>query len=387
MSEKPSWWRPVWICLAGEQALPNAIPAIAFHPEKVMLLHTDMVGSRDSARRCKKLLESRGIAVDLYEVNPFDIPAISEMVASLIRATGAEKVVLNWTGGTKPMSIAALKAMPNAAPNIYFDVRKGILQDMSLPFQSLPEGKTVLTLDDHFRLNSDAFIKKSLFANMISNESTAAILQLARSNPKVIDILSHEYKRELRSCKDSKGVFLSPPPQGIEPPLLRISPEMADHLASSMDKDGLLHSITPFKPNKNGLKYLDGFWWEAFVYSRLSSALSEIGESGIVPRQNVVIGWTDSEAENEIDIAFHCRDRVYLVSCTTASEKDAETRRQAVENLAEHLGGHFARAMLATTSSDTTLSTLRGRSTPNTPLPSWREWLKPAKLINAWLGR
>ena len=92
--------------LSGEQTAPNLLPARHFRPEQIHILHTDFWKSELMARR----LKSRLVEMDthLHLIDAYDVGKATRQIAKLLRETSG--TLVNVTGGTKPMSMAALAA-------------------------------------------------------------------------------------------------------------------------------------------------------------------------------------------------------------------------------------------------------------------------------------
>lgn len=97
--------RPM-IVLAGEQAAPNLLPARYFRPSRVIIAHTAAPKSKRPAENLAICLAQ--IKPELRLIAGFDPgDALRTMVGLLAEFPGA---VVNVTGGTKPMFLAALLA-------------------------------------------------------------------------------------------------------------------------------------------------------------------------------------------------------------------------------------------------------------------------------------
>lgn len=94
------------VMLAGEQAAPNLLPVRYFEPAHILILHTDFPQSETAAKNLR--LRMGDTAVTLQPVAAYDPKAAAISIQShLCEHTQA---LVNVTGGTKPMSIAALVA-------------------------------------------------------------------------------------------------------------------------------------------------------------------------------------------------------------------------------------------------------------------------------------
>lgn len=86
-------------------------PLNEIYPESEIKAGTEIVNPPEKALELEKLLESFGIGVETCKVNPFDFKECLITIIELIYAQpdGIE-VILNVTGGTKILSLAAMSA-------------------------------------------------------------------------------------------------------------------------------------------------------------------------------------------------------------------------------------------------------------------------------------
>jgi hypothetical protein len=103
---------------------------------------------------------------------------------------------------------------------------------------------------------------------------------------------------------------------------------------------------------------------------------------------NLSVRWKEAQSSrttNEFDLVFSFQDRLFIISCTAASEGVTEDHRHQVEALVERLGGHLGKAMVACTSTPDVLKNLQARASSRVLLANTRDWLKPANLLRTWL--
>lgn len=145
------------ICLIGEQPIPNLLPVLHFRPASVLLVHssfTERVANRLTAVVAKAL---PGTTVQNCLVDAYDVAEIYQKMAAAVGAQTGTELLVNLTGGTKPMMLAGFQlALARKTPSFYFK-SEGLLneiyffQETSLPVPStLPVPfDTTLTIDLH----------------------------------------------------------------------------------------------------------------------------------------------------------------------------------------------------------------------------------------------
>ncbi|MFH0879971.1 MAG: DUF1887 family CARF protein [Lentisphaerota bacterium] len=124
------------IQLVSEQTMQNLLPVMALHPSRVVHVRSARQGMAERSdyirRACKELIRThpayRDLAVEwMPDVEiPEESPAVesSQFIMNQLLRTYPQAVV-NYTGGTKMMSIGAFQALSQAgqAPGLYCDTQ------------------------------------------------------------------------------------------------------------------------------------------------------------------------------------------------------------------------------------------------------------------------
>jgi hypothetical protein len=92
--------------LAGEQTAPNLLPARHFRPKQIHILHTDFWKSELMAKRLRSRLAE--MSSQLHPIEAYDVGKATKQITDLLK--GKSGAFVNVTGGTKPMSMAAMAA-------------------------------------------------------------------------------------------------------------------------------------------------------------------------------------------------------------------------------------------------------------------------------------
>ncbi|MEJ5315065.1 Card1-like endonuclease domain-containing protein [Anaerolinea sp.] len=146
----------ILICLSGEQPIPNLIPVRYLKPAQTWIVHTSLDASRKSAVRLAALTDhARLFLMD----EGYQIPRILE---SLLREVGEpeEEVVVNLTGGTKPMALAAFElARQRRYPVVYYQTEGPRGRDQkSMLYRYTFNGRGELQLDEGYPCELPALI-------------------------------------------------------------------------------------------------------------------------------------------------------------------------------------------------------------------------------------
>ncbi len=94
----------VLICLTGGQQAPNLFAVEQCRPQKIILVHSE--DTEPDASDFRSFLSSRGYEdIRLWKVDPYHPRLITTAAQELRERLSGEEVILNYTGGTKPMAI------------------------------------------------------------------------------------------------------------------------------------------------------------------------------------------------------------------------------------------------------------------------------------------
>lgn len=132
----------IHLAIVSEQILANLIPALMERPDKVLLVASRDMAVRKLDKRLARLLERDGIAVERHENAPdVGMREIHEYASKLrddiVERYADAEIVLNATGGTKPMSLGFVEVLRGIASRIiYTDTRHHRIE--SLPNAGTP---------------------------------------------------------------------------------------------------------------------------------------------------------------------------------------------------------------------------------------------------------
>lgn len=358
--------------LVGGQIWPNLLPILGFKPSKVTFLtSSDPKNSfRHSIEHLSKAAKEMGVSFDCCILSTSgNQPTLSDCMATLNNSPSTYDLI-NLTGGSKPMSIAAYQhASDHKIPSFYLDTRRSKsdpfentnTSDLTLDFPDIAEivknisvrsalAAQGFPVPPHFKKPSArelSFAKKSaeLRNNSENNSTIAKALHGIRKTlhddkgsflrkGKLRSILKqsihcekntpfHAYLQnaviaELLDCPDNKEEFY----------LTRLDPitENADTLKKEVEKN---------------FKLLEGIWFELAVYAHLSEKSSFAD-----------IAWSvegDSDARGETDlVAFNLSTfNLHFISCkTTGPHSSPLDHIQGLRRRATKEGGRFSKAEL-----------------------------------------
>jgi hypothetical protein len=160
------------ISLIGEQPIPNLLPIRYLQPAENLLVYTgNENASVKPAKRLRRLISaSDDLKNDLLLNDAYRADKIRQQITA--KLAGRSDVIFNLTGGTKPMSLAAMEvARELGAACIYYQTegQRGRDQQSVLYFYGFDEAghlrfdrreplaNNLLTLDDYLKAHLDAY--------------------------------------------------------------------------------------------------------------------------------------------------------------------------------------------------------------------------------------
>ena len=334
----------IHICLVSAQPIPNLIPLKMeeLRPGKVInLVSPDM---QVRAGRLKKIANEWGISVEEKQISPYDLASARDTCLSLLAEHEDDDVVLNVTGGTKLMALAAFEVFREGDRQIiYVDTQNEMVQVISpephtIPFRSLIKVKPYLAA------YGQTIKYDRTYREMVS-QNKQVVDTLVKNSPKYESAISimNGYAAPLRV----KRIF----PQGkpIDDRHREI-PEFMELILLLEDKKILcLQEGKIVFPELSAVEFLSGGWLEEHVFDVVSSIPYSDARMG------VKVEWGQSGSTpttNEYDVVFTRNNRLYLIECKTKRfagsdlEGSTEDLIYKLESLKDAAGGLYGKGML-----------------------------------------
>lgn len=386
--------------LVGTNPLPNWVAAkLLLNPGgRVHLFSTD--GVRKQAGRLKKVLEEREkIPVSAYETADADEQKIFgdiERQASKLAQSGTGKIGLNYTGGTKMMSVHANRAMRQAVQDekrrvlSYLDARTLAFKiddhAGSEPLNGLqPENlrislETLLDLHDQYNSNDISYERRatcplaakglveahSNYAGQRTWREWCDALNVGRIDPAKLN--EHEYRNVVRRLNQTVLLKLDEFIQDVE---VKLNKKVSDGDLSRREAQARLDTIrggyrqylaelkvnagdtlqtvaqvNGFNDSLDLAKWLDGMWLEHYALAQIQSCspATQLNPDGCA----VNLETRNKEGRRfEADVIALRGYQLFYFSCYSGSEHDKSKQKlfEAVERAAQ-LGGDEAKVAL-----------------------------------------
>lgn len=332
----------ILIQLVGAQAQPNVICAKAINPDTLINLYTakTLIQKSNIETFCRKKYPQ----VTLDSVQMEDFPSVKETFdtcLSLIESHAGSTIYINYTGGTKPMSIGAfLVDLKKKVELLYVDgteIKKGITLQ--------PWEKVSLSLEE-ILLAAGKKIKKKNLSEAEIEIAQEIKRQKARSSYWFFSL--YEKEAILKQASKENSEEFKNKLKKYETKITREAERNEyRNLVNLLEKHGWLvrdgeqlrFHASSFKELQSQNNFISGAWWEAILVNELRK---------ILPESEVY--WSIFCDSLEDDIVLAVDGRFYLISCKTgnANQKYSFTKEfRRIKDRARDLGGINGTAVLA----------------------------------------
>lgn len=338
----------IHLILISAQAVPNITPILdeRFRPQQViMLVSPDMEKRADCL---EQIYRPRGVSVIRWPIaDAWDIEHIRERVMALLSEYEQYDILLNATGGTKPMSIAAYEVFRAFDKPIFY-----VHPEQDRLIWMHPDNRPSVELADRIKLK--AFLQ-AYGVDRVDETHQGGVPQNLRD-------LSSELIAHIEVFAKSLGrlnyfAALADNPQLRTPDL---GQELnGDHafwkIVDLFEHAGLLHRAGKQLAfvDENARFIANGGWLELHAYAcclnlKKSHGLQDVGRGIEVTRRH-----GKNSVKNEMDVAFLKDNRLYLLECKTkrikgdgADYDEGAEILYKLDSLRDLLGGLQAKAML-----------------------------------------
>lgn len=346
------------LCIATGQNIPNLIGAIQSQATRVWILETSAM--REGATNLERALKSRRIEtrrIPFDDSDPAQLEQAAEQVAMQVDETRLP-VTINVTGGTKLMTIALTQTLVEHLKTgetedqplrvIYVNTAARRIEVLATTASAAPM-QDLLTLPDCWAVQGyteiasgkaedkayeqrDAHDRRDLVRLMMDRSSN-----LESWLPMLNGAANGALSRDGRTLEQPEQTF-SKVPFGAFADLLTKAAELG---LVQWDRNGRSMTFC----SADAARYLGGGWAEHFA---ADEARSSVRLAGGQTRMNVTLEQIGNRVRNEIDVALLRSNRLLVIECKTARGTDdkASAWIYKVRNLADHIGGSMAGAMI-----------------------------------------
>ena len=335
----------VMIALVSDQRMQNVIPILqdgATYNELILMLSKERGTGRplqkykEAADDLTAVLKPRlKVNVSADYVDPYNIEAVAATVRSLIaKHGGGEGVVVNISGGTKPMAIGALRAAHHAGVAcLYTNTEDSEILWLFPDGSTKSERMRVLGLDVplYIRAYGEEVIRSKKVADL--NAAQKACTQIIGEQHKVIyQKVIVPVTSAIKTAQRNRSGF---------PITCKVTPTHRQRaVIEQLAEKGLWEwhqdSGKIVVSNSSAAALLNGGWVEAYVAMQME-------QSGLF--DDVRLNLELRGVEGEIDVAAVGNGKLALVECKSNVQQSQQLSK--LDSFRHRLGGPYAQAYYA----------------------------------------
>lgn len=338
------------LILVSAQPVPNITPVLdeRFTPQRIIMLVTPGMEARSQA--LERIYKPRGIKVERHPIaDAWDIAHVSRQVEDIVmrhlEQHADERIILNVTGGTKLMSIAAFEVFRQLDLPIFY-----VHPEQDRLVWLHPE-KSATDLADRIKIK--AYLQAYGAANVILQQQfgvTPAIRDLTSQ-------LIEDIERHATALGKLNFLAYQAERTGLQTDIdcgYRDNPALYDllDLFSAADLCSLNGQQLIF-PDEQARFIVNGGWLEMHTYAQCLDLKNKIALQDVAYNIEIVRDNDGKPIPNELDVGVLKNNRLYLIECKAKRFNDRQKNLgesadvlYKLNTLREVCGGQQAKAML-----------------------------------------
>ncbi len=334
------------LLLVSKQPVPNLTPLLdpQLRPDRVILLVSPDMQQR--AEWLHAVIQPRGIKIETIHIDdPWDIITLRQRIALIVQAQNPDtRLILNATGGTKPMSIAAYEVFRSAGKEIFY-----IHPDQDQLIWMNPAAASHELAD---RIKLPHFLQAHGASEVEYKRQNMSHARLAFARQVIADI--DRYIKPIGQLNYHAMMAQNLVSKPIDPP----DPHSAE-LIQTLSDAGILQyrQRQLYFSDEDSRFFVNGGWLEGWVYQQLVEArkthprIQDAAWNIRIQRAH-----KGGKVNNEIDAAFLHNNHLTMIECKTLNfnQKQAHNNQKSkgaetlykLDSVTDLAGGLQARALL-----------------------------------------
>ena len=304
--------KTILVSLISEQTIPNILAIHHFKPDELLFITTKGMERKEKVSSILETLKRLGLRYEgslsgkIIVQEDSILDCHRELDEWMEKGRKDSEFVVNLTGGTKIMSIAAYEYFKDySSKMIYIPIPKN---EFITPFPKKNPGKPTPLL---LRL-SVVYYLAAYGLKVINEAKLEGYKKEARERRDLSEWIVGNYEslknllswfsKNLRKHRNDKEYYLS----GEFSSSNQLEPELLGRLNFSHSTDAISKKL-----NRSEVRYLTGGWLEEFCFNELSDLI----DNGI---DDVVIGLkliNKQGRDNEFDVMFTKENALYFIEC------------------------------------------------------------------------
>jgi len=307
----------IHVCLVSDQTIPNILAIEEFKPDEVLMISTEKMEIKGKSGHILECLAGRGLDYrkrhSLIVVKEDSLLDCNQKLESWVEGREDSEFVVNLTGGTKIMSIAAYEFFKDCgSPMIYIPIPRN---EYITLFSKGPSPKPValsqrLLVLDYLRAYGLTIINGRHLEGMAGDaEARRELAHWMVVHYEEIKNLLVWLGGALRSHRDDRQFVL----EGSFKGATTEERELMTRMGLSMNGSDLKKKMP-----KSEIQFLTGGWLEEYCYNEVNV----FRDHGV---DDVVVGIEIKNTKgphNEFDVMFTKDNALYTVECKSLDQQD-----------------------------------------------------------------
>ena len=313
----------VHFCLVSEQAAVNLLPVAYYRPKEVVLFVSPQMHSSSGLLQNAMEKAVPGLKVSRITIDdPYDLNECRNVFLDALMAREEDRPVINVTGGTKIMAIAAVTAAYAAMVQTFY--LNELKNTISLIDPYKEEAQTTVN-SVAMRMNLETYLaaygyKVADSQPMASlNWQEKTLIEELLSMPSIKDVVPRLNELAVEAEKTEKMTVSS---AGVPGELLGAFDTLCERFANTGHLR--IEGRTLRFPSEEDRFFVAGGWLERYVFNEISALK-------LKPVGNMVVR---NPSQNELDVAFMHEGTFYIVECKTGNlHHDVEKANDVIYKL------------------------------------------------------
>ena len=311
--------KTVHVVLVSDQTIPNILGIHHYHPDELLFITTPEMEKKMKIEAMCGCLSSIGLSWNAEQLHRVSVQEDSLLdshrkLDDSILGRESSEFVVNLTGGTKIMSIAAyefFKEYEQPCSTFHFIGMKFItpfpkrLGRMATPL-SLRLGVKEYLLAYGLKITNEKSVRGAERESLSRKNLSTWIVE----NYSLLKPLLEHFSQKLRKLRDNRdGLDLSTPYLPVN-----------DAESEFMNRLGFAHAGNEYRKHltKSEIIYLTGGWLEEYCYNTIF-AMKGRGIDDVVTGVKIM---NALKRDNEFDVMFSRDNALYTVECKSLDQND-----------------------------------------------------------------
>lgn len=306
----------IHVCLVSEQTTPNILAIEAFRPDQILLVSTSLMETKGKSSHILDCLAAKGLNYygqhHILEVSEDSMTDCHRKLGAWIEGREESEFIVNLTGGTKIMSIAAYAFFKDYNSRMIY-----IPLSRNEYIMIFPKGGAPKPVPLPQRLSVAEYLKAYGLVALNAHHLEGMAEESRQRRELSCWIVAHFEK--VKDLLEKLGKMLRPHRNEREFLIKETLPDVTDEEKGLLCRMGfsINGSNVEKRLPKSEIQYLTGGWLEMYCFNEVLSYLGRGIDDAVIGIQIK----NPKGAENEFDVMFTKGNALYTVECKSLDQQ------------------------------------------------------------------